>query len=443
VHALSIPVLSARSVGIFRVVFGLALLTVLWTNPPVAHPVELHRNYSWLADWHWVHALGASATACRVLHLVTVVLAGLFIVGLFTRPMYAALVAAVFINRLIDLQERGTHDWDLPMLTLIALTIVPWGDGFSLDARRRRSQPDRSSEAGPRYGLAIWIPGLMIGLALAAAAYAKLINGGLDWITTGAVRYHFVEDSANAPLTWGLWVAARPDVAVLLSLGVVVVEGAFITNIFVRSPWWRLLAGVVGLSLFVGFYVFQGVLWWPWIMLFTAFLPWALLDRHAPLSGAGRLQPHHAAVVAALVGQQVLMSIAGLEIEPVLSNYPMYSGTYASPAEFEAFRYRKMQQAVFAADGRDVSEQLRDIPNAEENLLDAAEDIAAGTMPDDGVLTILRRLRTEYHARFGSDLALVTVSADRVPFDWEQGVFKPPVRVRIAEVPLPATIESR
>ena len=46
--------------------------------------------------------------------------------------------------------------------------------------------------------------------------------------------------------------------------------------IFVRSPWYRLLLGGVGLSLTVGFYVFQGVLWPAWLMLFTALLPWPL-----------------------------------------------------------------------------------------------------------------------------------------------------------------------
>src|SRR5262245_16112992 len=119
---LAIPVLSARTVGLFRVVFGLALFAVIWNDPPRAQPLELHRNYSWLADWGWVHDIASSAAACRVLHLVTLALGALFVVGLWTRHVYVALVLGILASRLVDLQQSGTHDWDLPLLTLFVLT---------------------------------------------------------------------------------------------------------------------------------------------------------------------------------------------------------------------------------------------------------------------------------------------------------------------------------
>ena len=100
---LPIPTLTAHSLGHFRVVFGLALFYVVFTDPPNAQPLELHRNYSWLADWSLVHAVAASATACRVLHGITLALAGLFIVrGLWTRPAYVALVVSIFAVGLVD-----------------------------------------------------------------------------------------------------------------------------------------------------------------------------------------------------------------------------------------------------------------------------------------------------------------------------------------------------
>ena len=238
---LPIPTLTARTLGQFRVVFGLVLLLNVFRDPPPYNPLDLHRNLSWLADWSLVHAVAASATACLVLHSITLALAGLFIVGLWTRPAYVALVAGVFASRLVDLQSYGTHPWSLPLLTLFALTVVPWGDGFSLDARRAR-RPGRELRAGPLYGLGIWIPGFMLGLAFASAAYAKLTDGGFAWIMSGAVKYHFIDDAATAPLTWGLWVAAHPPAAVLLSLGAIITEACFISIIFVRSPWYRLLA---------------------------------------------------------------------------------------------------------------------------------------------------------------------------------------------------------
>lgn len=434
---LPIPTLTARTMGQFRVVFGLALFYVVLVEPPRAHALEMHRNYSWLADWWPVHAVAASATACQVLHVITLVLAGLFTVGLWTRPAYVTLVFGIFLSRLVQLHSSGTHDWDLPLLAFFAMTIVPWGDGFSLDARRAR-QADGEVRAGPLYGLAIWIPGFMLGLAFAAAAYAKLTNGGLAWITSGAVKYHFIEDASNAPFAWGLWVAAHPTAAVLLSLGAIVVEAAFIGVIFVRSPWRRLLFGGIGLSLFVGFYLFQGVIWRPWLMLFTAFLPWPFLDRGTPPAASPTvLRPWHRSLLAALVVQQSLASLAGIQVEPLISNYPMYSSTFESPEAFERARYRKMQRLLFESGGADISERVQAISNAPENLLNAAEDVASGDDARDEVMTSLRGVRSEYQAQFGADLALVTVIAERVTFNWQKGAFNPPVRVRIADVQLP------
>ena len=436
---LPIPTLTARSLGKFRVVFGLGLFYVVFTDPPSASPLELHRNYSWLADWSLVHAVAASATACRVLHGITLALVGLFIVGLWTRPAFVALVVSIFASQLIELHSSGTHDWDLLMLTLFALTVVPWGDGFSLDARLTR-RPGGEVRASPRYGLAIWIPGFTLGLAFAAAAYAKLTNGGLAWITSGAVKYHFIEDAANAPVTWGLWVAAHPSAAVLLSLGAVVTEACFISIIFVRSPWRRLLLGGVGLSLMAGFYVFQGVIWEPWLLLFMALLPWPLLDHGAvppaAVSNTAPLRAPHVLLLAALAGQQALVSVSAVEVEPLLSNYSMYSGTFESPEVFERSRHRNLQRLRFESGGADVSARVQAIPNASEELLDAAEDIAAGERIRERVMTSLLGVRKEYQTRYGVDLDVVTVTADRVTFDWQQGRFNPPTRVRIADVPL-------
>ena len=437
---LPIPTLTARSLGKFRVVFGLALFYVVFSDPSRAQPLEMHRNYGWLADWSLVHAVAASVTACRVLHGITLALAGLFIVGLWTRPTYVALVVGIFVSQLVELHSAETHDWELLLLTLFALTVVPWGDGFSLDARLTR-RPGRKVRAGPLYGLAIWIPGFTLGLAFAAAAYAKLTNGGLAWITSGAVKYHFIADAANAPVTWGLWVAAHPSAAVLLSLGVVVIEACFISIIFVRSPWRRLLLGGVGLSLMAGFYVFQGVIWEPWLLLFVALLPWPLLDHGASppatVSNTAPLRAPHVLLLAALAGQQALVSVSAVEVKPLLSNYPMYSHTFESPEVFERSRYRYLQRLRFESGGADVSARVQAIQNASEELFDAAEDIAAGERIREQAMASLLGVKKEYQTRYGVDLDVVTVTADRVTFDWQQGRFNPPTRVRIADVPLP------
>ena len=435
--ARAVPTLTARTLGQFRVVFGLALFCVVLRDPPPVRALELHSTLSWLADWSLVHAVAASATACWVLHVTTLVLAGLFIIGRWTRPAYVALVVGIFASRLVELQGRGMHDWDLAMPTLFALTVVPWGDGFSLDARLAH-RPSGEVRAGAHYGLAIWIPGFMLGLGLAAAAYAKLHESGLAWITSGAINYHFLEDAANAPLTWGLWVASHPTVAVLMSLGAVIAEASFIGIIFIRSPWRRLAFGGIGLSLFAGFYVFQGIIWEPWLLLFTALLPWPLLDRGAeataPASTTAPLRSWHVVLLAVLAVQQALVSVSAVEVEPLISNFPMYSSTLESPEDF-----RRTRRVLFEIGGDDVTARVEAIPNAPGILLRVAEDVAAGEgiqAQGSQVIATLRTVRNDYQERYGVALDIVTVTAERVTFDWQQGQFNPPTRVWLADLPL-------
>jgi hypothetical protein len=63
--------------------------------------------------------------------------------------------------------------------------------------------------------------------------------------------------------------------------------------------------------------------------------------------------------------------------------------------------------------------------------------VTRGEAIDDDLLPELAAVRNEYRSRTGRDLPAVTVIAERVLFDWERGEFRPPVRVRLADVPLP------
>ena len=183
-----------------------------------------------------------------------------------------------------------------------------------------------------------------------------------------------------------------------------------------------------------------GVIWEPWLLLFTALLPWPLLDHAASpaaVSNTAPLRAPHVLLLAALAGQQALVSVSAVEVKPLLSNYPMYAYTFESPEAFERSMYRKLQRLRFESGGAAVSARVQAIPNASEELLSTAENVAAGERIREQAMTSLLGVRKEYHTRYGVDLDFVTVTADRVTFDWQQGRFNPPTRVRIADVPLP------
>ena len=66
-------------------------------------------------------------------------------------------------------------------------------------ARCRRATPKE-------YGYTVWVPGLVLGVVFAAAAVAKLRDAGVAWILNGTVKYHFLSDSVQAMVDWGLWI---------------------------------------------------------------------------------------------------------------------------------------------------------------------------------------------------------------------------------------------
>ena len=342
----------------------------------------------------------------------------LFALGLLARPAYAALVAVLLMHAMVLLLRRGVHDWDLLLVTLLGLLVVPWHHAPPVWRLRRQG---RGEDAGNRtsraYGFAVWLPGLTLGLAFAAAAYAKMDRSGLAWITDGAVRYHFVEDGLNAPFTLGLWVATHPTVAVGLSLAAVLIEALFILVIFARRWQARAAFGLAGAGLMAGFYLFQGVHWWPWLILFVAFLPWNRRETDGGIDGRGDLTWTHAAVIATLVAAQAWASYRAIEIEPLFSNYPMYSSTHDSPAAFDRARAR------FESAGVDITDRV-EAADGRQILLTVIEE------NDEGLTPALESQLAEFEARYarlhGASPEAVDLILLKQPFDWEAGRYLPP-----------------
>ena len=48
------------------------------------------------------------------------------------------------------------------------------------------------------------LPALVLGVVYFAAALAKMRDTGLAWILNGTVNYHFLSDSPQAMVDWGL-----------------------------------------------------------------------------------------------------------------------------------------------------------------------------------------------------------------------------------------------
>lgn len=424
-----IPELDAGALGAFRIALGCGFIWIAWTIDVRWMPLERQRHFA-TPDLSFVHGLAASPRACDLLEWIMLAAAVCFTAGVRARAAYAAFVLTFGLYTLVTLEGSSAHDLGLPLVTFLGWLAVPW---------------DRPVSTGQERGFAIWWPGLTLGAALFAAAYAKLARSGVEWITGGAVKYHFVSDAANAPIDWGLWVASHHEAAVLFAFAAILLEAAFIVNIFMRTPAARMAAGAAGVALFLGLYLFQGIFWRPWLVLLLAFAPWGRLNgrqREAALPGRASRDAVASAQVIAVVGLvlvQLYASAAAVEAEPLVSSFPMYSSTFASPRDYDTDARLRLTRVVEArAEGRDVTAAFRNLPDGDRDLLVVlAEDPDGGEAllaEDDG--RPRATLCEDYRRVLGGLPAEIALALERRTFDWENGRFNENVRIATSPVAL-------
>ena len=443
-----IPGASAEAVALFRIVFGGLLLALVLRRPVsaemAAEPsnalssthqllLRIFIDAPWVADWlpAWLIFWGS-----------------LFIVGAFARTAFACLTIGVLGWATLYTTATSYHTVCALLLTLLALQWSRWGDAWSVDAWRRRADP-APRRTLQEYGYTTWAPALVLGVVYFAAAFAKMRDTGLAWILNGTVKYHFLSDSPQAMVDWGLQLGHYPRLAVALSFCAIAVETLIIVGVSARAYRYRLAAGLGALSLMSGFVLLQGIYWPAWWILLLSFLPWHLV-RPAGLEGAvphgplGRfsirrkaeavasadtrtlkralygetqnalaLQPARQpklaiALVLALLGQQFVVSLMRIEASPVLSTYDMYSTTYGSPADYE----HNAGEAYWMV-GLDRSAKTHRC---------RISPIEAHKIERDG-FTADRSLTTELLRRcFDPSVPLqqISIEASRVKVDWER-----------------------
>ena len=430
-----IPDVDANTAGIFRVLFGLAVLMFFQAYPVDSTRLAPSFDSQIEGPLHaavieWLRARPALVDRVGPWLLATGIA---FTAGVLTRVSYALFVAGAIVWAFVAVSFDSTHPHSTLILTLVALLPSRWGDGFSIDRWMKRSPGGAASR---QYGYSVWAPGLIVGIAFAAAAWSKLTqpDGWTTWILNGTVKYHFITDSVNAPVDWGLQLAAHPNLAILASFGAVAIEALAITAAFTRSEPYRLGIGLASLSLVAGFRIFMGVLWLGWWIPLLGFLPWQRiweLSRHARRADAARTLPGsrgepdkarptgfplitaaQVAMIVFLLAQQVVVSALGIERAPMFTHYPMYSYTFNSPEEFNAW-LPPVYRIVVTTDHGMVELRCR----ANENLVEALQSALKGsTEAATAVWSAVRACR-------GEDLSgarALVFEEDKPVFDWQR-----------------------
>ena len=217
-----IPNLSPHALAAFRIAYGSAMMMVVSGVNLGDLPRDAHRLLDWAARNNIIRGISASPAGASSIQTALIWSLGLFTVGLVPRLTLAVSAALLTLFTAIMVTHNSVHDWGLPMIAMWMLVAVPWREGFGLSWMWRRWRGGPEPVATSPRGLAAWLPALAVGVAFAAAAFAKLDASGVEWITGGAVRYHFVEDASSAPVTWGLSISASDRGAVLFSLAAAV-----------------------------------------------------------------------------------------------------------------------------------------------------------------------------------------------------------------------------
>ena len=438
-----VPALSSRTLGAYRIALGCAMIWAFYGLVIPATPREFYRHLAG-PDLEIIHAIADSATAIRWVHGVAIAAALLFTLGLFTRVAYAVMLACVTALALAMLEYGSVHHLGVPLISMLGWLTIRWGDSLSLDRLRTHAPPPDAAPSAVN-GFAIWWPGLVVGLALATAGCAKLARSGWGWVSSGAVRYHFVTDGPNAPVTWGLWIAIHPWVAVVASGAALLLELTFILFAIQPKVWMRFVAFALGGALFSGLFLFQGVYWPTWMMLFLAFLPWTWLDRDRPAVRTGGLSMVQRAAVVAILAVQGYAVWNQFQVEPFVSNFPMYSGTFDSPDDYDArMGWRFMRFDTARGDNRDILSLVQTLPEDQQVDLTRLAEHQAGVptvTPVPGPMRITN-LCNVYRSRAAIPQE-VTLAVSRRGFDWTTGAFRTAyVTIPTGPVQLAALCES-
>ena len=422
-----IPDVDANTAGIFRVLFGLAVVVFFQAHPVGSSRLAPSFDSQIEGPLHaaviaWLRGHPALVDALGPWLLATGIA---FTAGLLTRLSYALFVAGAIVWAFVAVSFDSTHPHSTLILTLVALLPSRWGDGFSIDSWVKRSPQDEATRRN--YGYSVWVPGLIVGIAFAAAAWSKLVrpDGWTTWVLNGTVKYHFITDSVNAPVDWGLQLAAHPNLAILASFGAVAIEAITITAAFTRSEGYRLGIGLGALSLVAGFRIFMGVLWLGWWIPLLGFLPWQRISEvtsrlksqlptpQLPIGRSTRLATaSQVAMIVFLLGQQIVVSTLGIERAPMFTHYPMYSYTFDSPEAFNAW-LPPVHRIVVTTDHGTVELRCR----ANENLVEAMQAALKGSA--EAASTVWSAVR----ACRGEDLSgarALVFEQDKPVFDWQR-----------------------
>lgn len=274
--------------------------------PSVSRQVDLiENNATGFIDPQWL-VVAISAVGLRdvllapaffeVLYVVTFVAGIACLVGLLTRP--AAFVFAlgnwIFVSHTYSYGEEH-HGEAIICMFLMLLAFSPSGRRLSLDAVLHRWRGGEVT-APATVETAVWplrLTQLLLAWAYFSNGLSKLVYGGLEWMNGYTLQRHILGNAVSWDKPLGLELARHHELAVLLSIGTIVIELFFPLAVFVRRTTPFFLIG--GALLHVGIDVTMGAAFYQHVVLYSVFIDFSkwetrLLSRPS-IRGSTGLEP--------------------------------------------------------------------------------------------------------------------------------------------------------
>lgn len=321
-YARRVFTLDVRSLAVMRIAVAATVLVDLFTR--LVHctehysdegvlPRQAARAIRWVADASLLSLSGSPAWAVAVF-LAAIALAIAVLVGWRTRPCTLLLWLVV-----LSIQHRNPlvldHRDVLFSCALCYGLLLPWGDVFSLDARRRGTTRD-----GHRY---FGVPAAAYVVQIACIyLFAALLKTGPEWRSEFTAVEHAISlEYWATPAAHSL--LAHPTLTAALTPAVLCFE--FAVAPLVLCPWrtglarWLAVGGVCLLQL--GFAVFLWLDTFPMIAsaLALGLLPASLWSRSS-VPAARELPPDGsrwlAALAAATLAYTVALNMVSLDDDP-------------------------------------------------------------------------------------------------------------------------------
>jgi Vitamin K-dependent gamma-carboxylase len=201
-------------------------------------PAELFRPISFMQLLPSMPPWGA-VLPVQVVGVAGAVLAAIGFRARYTLPV--AWACALFLNGMLTSVGKVVHNDVLLLLCLVPLLATPVSDAWSVDARRMKGQPLRSSV---RYGWPVRAAMVVAAGAYFLAGLAKVMNSGPAWVTSENMRW-ILYGSGDSP--WAFFIADRPWLAHVVAAATLLVELGFPLVLWRPKTAWFFVPAAVGL----------------------------------------------------------------------------------------------------------------------------------------------------------------------------------------------------